>query len=168
MVDMSNANMENVVPLFMTFEDLQSTEQTIWAEFCAEWDSAYKHYDEVIASLPACPPNPVIKFRKPKDADLSKALAQATTPAERREILAKALHEAKIATDHLTKQVEFNSAKHEALNTLIASLKAAVSKRNERLYGTTAVAKRSLRFATARNRGNNYGPGGGSLPPAAS
>jgi hypothetical protein len=165
MVDMSNANMENVVPLFMTFDDLQSTEQTIWAEFRAEWDGAYKRYDEVIASLPDRPASPVIKFRKPSDAGLSNAMAHAKTPAEKREILAKALHEAKIATEDLTKQVDFNRAKHEALNTLIGSLKEAVSKRNEKLFGQTAVAKRSLRFATAHDR-RQYGAGAGLLPPA--
>jgi hypothetical protein len=140
---MSNAeiNMENVVVLFKNFEDLKRDEGQILKEYAAEWERAYVMFDMT-----------EVAFNKDETA-LAKFdgadLALAKSEAER-----------------LRSSGSMTTAKVQALVTLTKSLKAAVDRRNDRLFGHTALAKRSMRFASAHAR-RSYGAGATSLPPSA-
>ena len=137
---MSDANIstENVVVLFKTFEDLKRDEDLILKEYAAEWEKAYVIFDMTEAALNN-DAGALAKFIGPD-------LALAKAEAERL-------------------KSKYTAPETQAMVTLVKSLKAAVDKRNERLFGYTALAKRSLRFASAHGR-RNYGPGAASLPPA--
>jgi hypothetical protein len=137
---MSNAeiSMENVVVLFKSFEDLKRDEDLILKEYAEDWEKAYRIFDMTTAALNN-DAAALAKFVGPE-------LALAKADAER--------IKSKFAVPDV-----------QAMVTLVKSLKAAVDKRNARLFGCTALAKRSLRFASSHAR-KNFGPGATSLPPA--
>ena len=120
---MSENNVENIVPLFKTFEDLKSDEEQILKDFADEWERAY------------------IQFEKRQPAV---ALAKAH------------------AGHDCLKRADALLAKRNSIITLVNDLKAAVEKRDGRLFGFDELAKRSYRFATAERR--NYGAAATILP----
>jgi len=132
---MSDAQMtgENIVVLFKKFEDLQRDEQKILHEFCCEWEAAYKRFDVVQAAISG------------DNAALAKfdgtEVALAKSDVER----------------SIKKFGDTGVADVGSVAKLAADLKAAVEKRNGRLFGFTALGKRSMRFAMAQDR-RYYGP----------
>ncbi|MET4483031.1 hypothetical protein [Bradyrhizobium sp. F1.13.3] len=132
----------NIVPLrFQSFEELQRTEQEIFADHYEAWHAAFAKFDHVDAAL------------KGDDGALAKCTASEMT-------LAKAE-----AARHLR---EFGAlAKVGALEDLVATLRHLNEVRDAALFGYGAVARRSLRFARS-NPDRFYGPGASSLPPKAS
>jgi hypothetical protein len=133
-------NTENVIVLFKTFEDLKRDEDQILSEYEAEWAKAYSVWDMTNAAI---------------DDDAT-AMAKFAGPEM---TLAKA-EAARLKSKCNGSIAVANSG---AMVTLVTSLKAAVEKRNTRLFGFGALAKRSQRFASAR-ASENYGPGAESLP----
>jgi hypothetical protein len=113
---MSENNVENIVPLFKSFEELKSDEEQILKDFAGEWEAAYVTFDE----------------RQP----------------------AVALAKVNAGNDCL-KSADALLVKRNSIISLVNDLKAAVEKRNGRLFGFDELAKRSYRFATAQRR--NYG-----------
>ncbi len=130
---MSENNMENVVVLFKKFEELQRDEDEIMREFLAEWEGAYQKFDVVQAAING-DNTTLAKF---DNAEVS---------------LAKAEVASSIRKFGDTKVAEVSS-----VAKLAGDLKAAVEKRNGRLFGFTALGKRSMRFAMASER-RYYGP----------
>ena len=140
----ANTMESNVVPLFRTFTELQHDQHQIMSDYFADWERAYEIWDIAKAAM---------------DGDAS-ALAKFTQSDSAHVALAKSeAHRSKTLYGDLA------VAESRALAKLVASLKAAVDKRNDRLFGHTALARRSMRFAMAQER-RNYGPGATSLPPA--
>jgi hypothetical protein len=157
----------NVVPLFRTFEELDHDEKQILADYHAEWEEAYKVYDAARAAIAAdeamlkkIDTTPVIDGRiSAACAALAKAM-----PAQRSEIESIPSELAGLAAGAklLKREFDIRFAERKALNTLAGSMKAAIAKRDDRLYGLGAIAKRSARFASSHNR-----PGAVMLPPSA-
>jgi hypothetical protein len=133
---------DNIVVLFKTFEDLKRDEDLILREYAEEWEKAYVVFDMTTAVIHD-DQTAMAKFAGPE-------MALAKSEAER----LKSQYGGSIAV-----------AESKAMVTLVKGLKAAVEKRNERLFGHTSLAKRSLRFAMAHER-RSYGPGAPALPPA--
>jgi hypothetical protein len=123
----------NIVVLFRTFEDLQRDEQKIMKDYFAEWEAAYARFDVAQAAING-DNTALAKFA---DADVS---------------LAKAAVESSIR-----KYGDTGVADVGSVARLASDLKASVTKRDERLYGMSALAKRSRRFAMASER-RYYGP----------
>jgi hypothetical protein len=142
---MSSAPMtdeENIVVLFKTFEDLKRDEDKIIGEYEAEWAKAYSVWDLTRAVI---------------DDDKTELAKFAAAPE-------LALIKADVAAS-VKKYKDTAVANAHATAVCAASLRAAVEKRNNLLFGYSALAKRSLRFASA-HASRNYGPGAASLPPA--
>lgn len=125
---------------FQTFEESQREEHKILTEHAAAWEKANAEYTAVVASLSG------------DDVGLAKMVASEVA-------LGKA------DADRLRKQ-HGASADIFAMQALVSKLRALTEKRDERLFGYGAVAKRSLRFASA-NPDRFYGPAASSLPPSA-
>jgi hypothetical protein len=135
---MSDANnMGELIVLFKSFAELQRDEDLILKQYAAEWERAYVIYDMTEAALNS-DKTALAKFAGPE-------LALAKAEAARL-------------------KSKYRAPETQAMVTLVKSLKAAVEKRNDRLYGHTALAKRSMRFAMAQDR-RNFGPAAKSLPP---
>lgn len=137
-----NDKENKVVPLrFSSFEELQHTEQEIFADHYQAWHAAFAKFDHVDAAL------------KGDDDALAKCSASEMT-------LAKAE-----AARHVR---EFGAlAKVGALEDLLTTLRHLNEKRDAALFGYGAVARRSLRFAQS-NPDLFYGPSPSPLPPKAS
>jgi hypothetical protein len=131
-----------IVPLFKTFEEMQRDEEEILKDFAAEWEHAYVLNDMAFAAIEN-DETAMAKFAGQPEMALAKA------EVERQE--------SKYSGDTL--------ARVKATAALAKRLRAAVEKRDARLYGLSALAKRSMRFASAHAR-RSYGPGAPWLPPA--
>jgi hypothetical protein len=124
----------NVVPLFKTFEQLQSDEAEILADYEAELDAAVKADDLARAGL-GIDKDELSKLNT-VDRELAKAAADRLLGEARGDV---AIAKANLRTEGLT------------------AIRDALRKRNERLFGIGELAKRSRRFATAASR-RYYGP----------
>jgi hypothetical protein len=134
-------NMGELIVLFKTFEELQRDECAIYKEHYDAWHAAYRHWDLIMAAL-ANDENELTKLAA-GGAELELAKSEAARLKKRHGELAEFYTSAALAKQ----------------------LRELVEKRNERLYGHSALSKRSVRFASAHAR-RNYGPGANSLPPA--
>jgi hypothetical protein len=132
---------DNIVPLFKTFEQLHSDECLIYREHYDNWHAAYRRWDLIKAVL-----------ADDDGAELSK-LAAADSE----------LGFAKSEAARLKKAHGAQLAGFYACVELTAYLRSLVEKRNARLYGLNALAKRSMRFASAQAN-KFYGAGAWSLP----
>jgi hypothetical protein len=132
---------DNVLPLFKTYEEMHADECEIHKQHYDDWHAAYRRWDLVNAAL------------ADDETELHKLAAGDTE-----------LQLAKSEAQRLKKQ-HGGIAEFLADGELASKLRSLVEKRNERLYGLGALAKRSMRFASAQAR-KNYGPGATSLPPA--
>lgn len=132
---------DKVVPLrFQNFEDMCRDQEKILRDHFENWQQAYSQFDAVNAALAG--DTAMLAKMAPADADLGKAEA-----------------------DRLTKQ-HGKSANIYALATLVQTLRDLCETRDRKLFGHSAVAKRSLRFARA-NPQQFYGPAASTLPPSA-
>jgi hypothetical protein len=142
-------NTEKIVPLFCTFEQMQDDEKKIIAEYVEDWNVAYKAFDAAEAALPtteqALAKISHSQIAVPKSivgTDLGRSFAEAVTELN------------KVSQQHRQLKADYSVtvAYAQAQAALVTALKTAVAKRNDRLYGLGAVAKRSLRFASADRR----------------
>jgi hypothetical protein len=160
----------NIVPLFKTYEELISDEKKILADCETESEAAFKAFevardaiisdDVALAKVVDTTVSPLAALKKfSRYAALAKLY-----PALFAQIETMSNQFAVVSAEHkaLKKQI---STKREVIQTLENARKAAIDKRDGRLFGLTALAKRSMRFASAHER-RNYGPGATSLPPA--
>lgn len=141
-----------ILPLFKKFEDLARDEEEIMADYVADWESAYEKFDraqDIIRTMEARATEPF----KP----LAKLEPENDSPAALLKAIRAEFAEVHAAHDRIKREIEVNRERVRANATLAASLKAAIAKRNERLFGLGAVAKRSQRFAQAHSR-KYYGP----------
>jgi hypothetical protein len=165
---------EKIVPLFLTYEQLEQDEINIAADYQKEWDGAWKSFDVTRTALLAeenvleksvdRTPGAFANLKREKWYGALKKLdpslaAQVDEVASRFAIL-------EAENRRLAKNHKLELAKRKAVETLRNAQNAANDKRSERLYGLGSIAKRSMRFAAAHER-RNAGPGA-QLPPAAS
>jgi hypothetical protein len=128
-----------IVPLFRTYAEMQQDECAIYKEHYDAWHAAYRRWDLVNAALA----DDDTELNKLAASDPEMALAK--SDAER---LRKLYHPEISATAELA-----------------STLRKLCEKRNERLYGLGALARRSQRFASA-HANRSFGPAAESLPPA--
>ena len=121
------ANNEGIiVPLFQTFEQLQSAEQEIAADFFKDWHAAMACY-EMRQAVISGDTNELAKFDG-AEVELAKAVVAESV---------KKYH------SHGHTLIAMASSQ----STLTAELLAALDRRDERMFGLGAVAKRSARFS---------------------
>ena len=138
---------ENIVPLFKTFDELDRDQCVIYREHYDNWHAAYRRWDLIKAVL-----------AEDDGAELAKLAADDSELALAKSEVARIKRER--GSDKLV-------ASTFACVELVTRLRQLCEKRDERLYGLSALAKRSVRFAMAHDR-RNSGPAADSLPPAAS
>lgn len=129
----------NIVPLFQTYEEMDRSEREIYKEHFDAWHAAYRRWDLVKAALADDPPAELSKLAA-GDGELALAKSEA----------------ARLKASCYCPDIAANAELARKLRTL-------EEKKAERLFGLSALAKRSLRFASAQAR-RNYGPGATSLP----
>jgi len=170
MSDATN-KMENViVPIFRTFEELQSDEDAILAGFEEDWQQAFKVFEgardavledkATLAKVVDTEPSPFAALKKSGRFAALKKL----DPGLAAKIDEMSAEFAVVVAEHKRLKKEI-TAGCEAINNLNDARRAAISKRDERMFGFGALRRRSQRFASAHER-RNYGPGASSLPPA--
>jgi hypothetical protein len=130
-----------IVPLFKNFEQLHEEECVIYKEHYDAWHAAYRKWDLIKAALA----DDTAELNKLAAGDAEMALAKSEAA-------------------RLKKQYRYHPDFY-ATADLVNTLKALVEKRDGRLFGLGAVAKRSMRFARA-HASKNFGPGATSLAPA--
>jgi hypothetical protein len=158
---MSDAQMtekDNVVPLFKTFEEMQRDEEAILADFEKDWHGAFKAFevasdavldDEAPLAKVITTPAPLVALQKSGAiAALSKldwSLAA--------EVETMFKNFAAVSAEHrrLKKKIE---AGHKAMQNLENARRAAIERRDERMFGHGALRRRSQRFASAHARRN--------------
>jgi|GEM_PF-6250613 len=123
--------MGKVVPLFQTFDQLRSNEYDVLSEHYEAWNKAFARYLALDAVLKG--DTDALAKCSSVDADLAKSEA-----ARRMALLSPETR--KYNPDH---------ARVHALKDFATELRTLCEKRDERLFGLSAVAKRSLRFARA-------------------
>jgi hypothetical protein len=130
---MSNENMGELIVLFKSYDELRRDECEVYREHYDAWHAAYRRWDLVKAAL------------ADDDTELAKLAG-----SDRELGLAKS-EAARLKKQHGDLAGFFANVE------LAARLRALVEKRNASLYGVSALAKRSLRFAMASER-RYYGP----------
>jgi hypothetical protein len=120
---------DKIVPLFMSYEDFEAAKAEICAEHLEQWQALGRVWKAQHAAI---------------DADTTE-LAKYDAPEV---ALAKADASRLLAKNHNNA----TAAKLEATLDLHAKWQEITIKRNDRLFGIGAVAKRSARFASARRR----------------
>jgi hypothetical protein len=129
---MTENNMGELIVFFKTFDEMQRDECAIYKEHYDAWHAAYHRWDMIRAAL-ASDDNELAKFAGDAGLDLAKS-----------------------ESARLKKRYG-GSAEFFATVELAKYLRGLVEKRNERLYGLGALAKRSMRFSMASER-KYYGP----------
>jgi hypothetical protein len=138
---MNDFERNNVVPIrFQSFDELQRSEREIFVKHHDGWHAAFHRFDMVDAAL------------KGDDAALAKCAGPDEVPM------------AKVEASRLRSK-HGDAANIYALQSLVKTLREINETRDRQLYGHTAVAKRSLRFASA-NPDRFYGPAASLLPSA--
>jgi hypothetical protein len=142
-----------VVPLFKTFDELQADESAIAVDVEREWNEANQAFDAAmskVAALKKNPPGDISEAYTGTIAALQKMAKQnpstASTCATMIQDLA-ALEKRRIG---LAGELAIARAETDALAKLIGTRKAVIEKRDRRMFGFGALAKRSQRFATAQ------------------
>ena len=115
------------------FEDLKKNEDLILKEYADEWKAAYTRFDLAQAAISG-DGTALAKF---DNAEVAMAKAEVANAVRK----------------YGTARV----ADVRSVARLVAELKAAVERRDDRLFGVGKLAKRSQRFAMASER-KYYGP----------
>src|SRR5437763_1981813 len=113
---------DNIVPIFVTPEQLARNEQEVEQWFAKEGEAAYPKINAAQAVIDG-------------DADLLSKCAET---------------EIGLAKPHVDRYGA--TAEYEAMKTLVRKLKDLADRRNERLHGASELAKRAMSFASARER----------------
>lgn len=150
---MINHNKEVVVPLFRSYAELQEDEAKIMSEYATAWEAAFVCHDlaEVeIAKMESAPAGASLYKSDPIDQIITKLAGHGI--ADNLKLIKSSFEDLRDRNRDLKKQLEIIVARRKAQADLIAGLKAAVQKRDDRLFGLGDVAKRSLRFASVQRR----------------
>ena len=141
-------NRENITVLFRTFEELARDEEKIHADFHGDWDQAKKALEAANSAVPLAKVV-TVDPRVTAMFDALKKLAK-LMPQRRSEIEKMSADLTDLATraSNVQRDHEALTAEHQALKLF----KAAVAKRDERMHGFGALARRSQRFANAQLR----------------
>jgi len=161
---MSANNMENViVPLFKTFEQLQADEEAIRADFEKDWNGAFEVFKVASAAVLDGSGEPLAKIVDTESSPLTAlkksgaidALAK-LDPGLTVQVVEMMVKFAAVSAEqaHLKKEI---TAGREAIRNLNNARRAAIEKRDERMFGHGALRRRSQRFASANER-KNSGP----------
>jgi len=164
---------KKIVPLFLTYEQMEQDERDIIADYQGEWDDAFKAFDvtrtallaeeNVLAKSVDRTPGTFANLKKLKWYGFLKKIDPSLS-AQVDEVASKfAILEAD--NRRLMKNLKLELAKRQAIEALRNAQNVANGRRDDRLYGLGSVAKRSVRFAAAHER-RNLGPDAQSLPPA--
>jgi hypothetical protein len=121
---------DNIVQLFKTYEQMHADECAIYKEHYDAWHAAYHRWDLVKAALADDPPAELAKLAA-GDGELALAKSDA----------------ARLKTTCCYPDVAADAE-------LAKKLRALEEKNAERLFGLSALAKRSMRFASAHGRRN--------------
>lgn len=141
----------NVVRLrFSTFQEAVDNEQEVLREFGERWELAFKTYDDTMAKIASDQDELSKSAVSNADDDGVNELRKLVRQPEWRVKLQSLESDAvalRKSNDKIRAVVTLEKAKQDAVRLLKDELDAAVKRRDERLYGATAVAKRTLRFA---------------------
>ena len=161
---------EKIVVLFKTFEDLHRDEEAILADFEKDWEGAFKVFEvaraavlddkAVLAKVVDTTPSPFDALKKSGRFAALKKLDPGLA-ATIDEMSAKF---AVVVAEHNRLKKEITAGR-EAIKNLNCARRAAIIKRDERMFGFGALRRRSQRFASAHAR-KNYGPAAQFLPPS--
>jgi hypothetical protein len=146
-----------IVPLFLTYEQLQESQQRITAIYEAERAEALEVYKAEIAAIDRVEAEDLPRLKKSAEiSEFSKALRDAKDLAD----IARILKPPTLSTEtpYQAKHRALLDARLDALATLDEARKVALKKRNVAVSGHNAHAERSHRFAKAHSR-PYYGPG---------
>ena len=137
-----------IVPIFLTFDQLQVEENAIHAELARDWNSANESYDAALAK------NAILKKNAP-DVDSQQVIAAIrdfakANPAQR-EICEKLIADVRDISIRLH-MANIDLAEKRAIVDLQKSRCAALERRDGRMFGFSKLAKRSQRFANAQLR----------------
>jgi hypothetical protein len=160
---------ENIVVLFMTYEDQKRDEEAILVDFILDWDAAWEKFETARDAILYGSAAPLAKVIDTSDSPLaalkkSGKLAKLAKldPSLAKKVEAISNEFAIVEAEHVRMTKQFD-ARNSAIKNLEDAKRAAIDRRDRRLYGLGAVAKRSQRFANAHERRNSGAP---SLPPA--
>lgn len=157
---------DNIVPIFKTFDELQADESAIVTDLEREWAEANQAYDaamERVAMIKKAPPGDISEAYTGTVTALKK-FAKLNPPSA--STCHKIIQDLAAIETHridLAGELAIARAENDAITKLIGARKAALNKRDERMFGFGALARRSQRFATAQLN-KSYGPGAASLP----
>lgn len=150
-----NDEATNVVKLrFETFDEAKANEVAILEDFEKQWNNAFELYDGTLAKI-AADQNVLAKSTRvdvPTDCgnELRKFVRSSQHSLQSRLAALQANAVAlKQSNSEMRVVIALEKAKQDAVRLLKSNLDAAVKSRDARLYGATAIAKRSLRFARA-------------------
>jgi hypothetical protein len=166
MTDASMTTGDNIVPLFRTFDELQANETAIAVDAVREWNEANQAYDAAmskVAALKKNPPGDISEDYPRTIAALKKMATQNPSAASTCNSMIQDLAALEIHRIDLASKLAISQAETDALAQLGAARKAVIEKRDQRMFGFGALARRSQRFATAQLN-KAYGPGAASLP----
>jgi hypothetical protein len=150
----------NIVPIFKTFDQLQSDETAIAVDVEREWNDANDAFDAAmakVARLKKAPPGDIGDDYNRTIAALKKFAQQNPSAASTCNSMIKELAAFEIRRIDVEGELAISRAETDALSRLVAARKAVIEKRDRRMFGHGALAKRSQRFATAHM--HRTGPG---------
>ena len=165
----TNIGETNIVPLFKSFDELQADESAIATDVERDWNAANAAYDDAMAKVAALKKNPPGDISEAYAKTLSALKKMAKLDPSSASTCNKMIQDIaalEIRRIDVAGKLAISQAEKDALANLIGSRKAAIEKRDERMFGHGALARRSQRFATA-HANKNYGPGAQLLPPSA-
>jgi hypothetical protein len=144
---------DNVVPIFKTFDELQADESAIATDATREWNEANQAFDAAmskVAALRKNPPGDISAAYTSTIAALKKLAKQSPATASTCNSMIHDLAALEKRRIEFVGELAISRAETDALSKLIGARKAALEKRDRRMFGFGALAKRSQRFATAQ------------------
>jgi len=135
-----------IVPIFLTFDQLQVEENAIHADLVKDWNAANETYDAAIAKT-------VVLKKSAPSIDSQQAISglrdfAKANPAQR-EICEKMIADVREISIGLHK-ARTELAETRAAVDLQKARCAALEKRDGRMFGFSKLARRSQRFASAQ------------------
>jgi hypothetical protein len=142
-----------VVPIFKTFDELRADESAIATDTERQWNEANQAYDAAMSKVAALKKNPPGDISDGYTTTMAALKKLANLDPSTASTCAKMIQEIaalEIRRIDLAGELAIARAETSALSQLVAARKAVIEKRDQRLFGFRALAKRSQRFATAQ------------------
>jgi hypothetical protein len=153
---------DNVVPIFKNFFELQHDEDEIISEFRAEAEKACQALELAKAAIARNEAAELAKLQE--TAATEQRLPPRLSKVEPHGSILVKMHDLQEKLSSLTAAQKQTKARAEAYLAKVAAnaamveaLQSAITKRNDRLYGHSKLAKRSQRFASAHLRAHGAG-----------